>query len=289
MFKKRNILLTVMIVVFSILLVSCGSKSEEVVSTSSSDTAQGNQVEEKQTEDKKEEVLKQEKKNYAPDQKVAFLTFDDGPSKNTEEILNILKSEGVKATFFVIGHDNDFAKQMYKRIVDEGHTLANHTYSHDYKNIYSSQENFMSDVDKLNGYVESLVGVKMDIFRFPGGSNNHINRKYSGTSDNSFMEGLTQRIEDEGFVFFDWTVDSTDASKGKQATEKIKSSVINESLKQKYPVILCHDAPAKTTTVEALPEIIRTLKENGYLIDNLTKDAPIKSRFLKGEYGEVLK
>lgn len=284
--RKKNIFLLIMLIgVFSLLFASCSSndtKTEEAVATSSNNA---NEVEAEAEKD----VLVKEKKVYESDQKVAFLTFDDGPSKNTEKILDILKNEGVKATFFVNGHEDEFAKKMYKRIVDEGHTLANHTYSHSYKDVYKSQESFIKDIDKLNEYVESMVNVKMDIIRFPGGSNNHINRKYAGVSDNSFMEGLAQRMEDEGYTYFDWTVDSTDASKAKQSVEKIKSSTISEALSQKYPIVLFHDAPAKTTTVEALPEIIKALKENGYLIDNLTKDAPINSRFLKGEHGEILK
>lgn len=281
MFKKLITLAIILTGVF--LFVSCSSSSKEVVQTST-----GN-VKETSKEDILVEDKKEVKKVYANDQKVAFLTFDDGPSKNTEKILDILKRENVKATFFVNGHENDFAKEMYKRIVDEGHTIANHTYSHSYKGVYKSQEAFIRDMDKLNDYVYSLVGVKMDIVRFPGGSNNHINRKYSGTKDNSFMEGLCERIEGEGYTYFDWTVDSTDASKAKQETSKIISSTLSESLKQKYPIVLFHDAPAKTTTVEALPSIIKKLKENNYLIDNLTKDAPINSRFLKGEHGEILK
>lgn len=287
MLKKNIFSLFMVMGIFVLMLVSCNTKAEETMTTTSNNVKEVKEEELKKAEEEK--VLKEEKKVYDPNQKVAFLTFDDGPSKNTEKILDILKSENVKATFFVNGHEDEFAKKMYKRIVDEGHTIANHTYSHSYKDVYRSQESFIEDVDKLNKYIESMVKVKVDIIRFPGGSNNHINRKYAGVSDNSFMEGLAQRMEDEGYVYFDWTVDSTDASKAKQSVEKIKSSTISESLNQKYPIVLFHDAPAKTTTVEALPEVIKTLKDNDYLIDNLTKDAPVKSRFLKGDHGETLK
>ncbi|KMT21670.1 polysaccharide deacetylase family protein [Clostridium cylindrosporum] len=283
--KKMIMLELILIVFLSLLFVSCGSGVKEV---STSNTVDGN-AKDLPNKDVLLKEEKQVKKSYDKNQKVAFLTFDDGPSKNTEKILDILKKEDAKATFFVIGQDSDFAKSMYQRIVNEGHTIANHTYSHSYKNIYKSQEAFIQDVEKLNEYIYSITGVKTDVIRFPGGSNNHVNRKYSGSSDNGFMEGLGDRVETEGYAYFDWTVDSTDASKLRQSVERIVSATISESLRQKYPIVLFHDAPAKTTTVEALPQIIQELKKNGYKIDSLSKDSPVNSRFLKKEYGEILK
>lgn len=267
----------VLIFIICMILVSCSSKTKETISSSENN----------------EEVLISEKESvkkiYPSEQKVAFLTFDDGPSKNTEKILDILKEENAKATFFVIGNESNFAKSMYKRIIDEGHTIGNHTYSHSYKGVYKSQDEYIKDTEKLNEYIYSITGYRPGIIRFPGGSNNHVNRKYSGSEDNSFMEGLASKVEEEGYVYFDWTVDSTDASKVKQSIDNISSASISQALRQKYPIILFHDAPAKTTTVDALPKIIKELKRNGYLIDSLSKDSPVKSRFLKGDNGEILK
>lgn len=199
--------------------------------------------------------------------KTAYLTFDDGPSANTERILATLKQEGVKATFFVNGNSSDFAKGLYKRIVNEGHVLANHTYSHDYSKIYKNTEAFMADVDKLNNLLEGTVGQSPKVLRFPGGSNNTVSHKYG-------YKGLTSDISKElsrkGYVFFDWNVDSTDASVALQSKSKIVSSVLNGAKNKKNAVILFHDSKPKTTTADALPEVIKGLKEQGFTFEVLT-------------------
>ncbi len=258
-----------LVICIMISLVSCGFKNKEV-ETFNNET---------------------DKIDYIADEnkKVAFLTFDDGPSKNTERILEILKEENVKATFFVNGRKSDFAKKMYIRMVEEGHVIGNHTYSHEYKKIYESEKSFMEDVEMLNRYIYEVTGYNTDVFRFPGGSNNIINRKYSNSSKNEFMEKLTKKINDSGYSYFDWTVDSKDATKSTEKVEVIVSSTLSEALNQKYPVILFHDAPAKTTTVEALKTIIESLKSNGYKIETLSKDSPIKPQFLKIKKEEILK
>ena len=106
------------------------------------------------------------------------MTFDDGPSENTIKVLDILKEYDVKATFFVTGHApsyNDFIKEAF----EQGHSIGLHTYSHDYKNIYSSTNAYFNDLDQINSMVESITGQKSDIIRFPGGSSNSISAKYS--------------------------------------------------------------------------------------------------------------
>ncbi|MEG2811971.1 MAG: polysaccharide deacetylase family protein [Clostridium sp.] len=221
--------------------------------------------------------------------KVAFLTFDDGPSKNTEKILDILKKENVQATFFVNGNNSEFAVNMYKRMVNEGHAIGNHTYSHTYEDVYTSKYAFIEDIKKLDSLIFTETGYRINLLRFPGGSNNTINRRYSNSRDNSFMECLSNEVESMGYRYFDWTVDSTDASKVKQKEGVIVKNTLNEALKQKYPIILFHDAPAKTTTVEALSGIIKKLKESGYKIKPLSYDVPVESSFLKGINGEILK
>lgn len=277
--NKKNILILVMLSTIIVLIIIYGTCVIKAIPTCREVSIVNESI-------KQDYTLK---KIYDSKQKVAFMTFDDGPSKNTEKILDILERENVKATFFVNGHDTEFARDMYKRIVNEGHAIANHTYSHSYKEVYKSKDSFIKDIDKLDNYIYAVTGVRTQIVRFPGGSNNRVNRKYSGSKDNGFMYSLATILEEKGQIYFDWTVDSTDASKIKQKSSKIISETLRESLKQKYPIILFHDAPAKTTTVDALPEIIKGLKKAGYEIDILEKNLPVNSKFLKAEHGETIK
>lgn len=230
----------------------------------------------KQIEQLKEEVESLELKNLSRIQeeeeanlKIAYLTFDDGPSGNTLKILDILKERNIQATFFVVG--NKDMTDTYKRIVDEGHTLGNHTYGHDYKGIYKSTEDFFTDVDKLNDLLEEVTGQRSKILRFPGGSNNTVSRHAGGKG---IMNIMTEAVVDEGYRYFDWNVDSLDASKAKQSKEVIVQSVLNGANYSNKAVILMHDAPAKTTTVDALPEIIDGLTKKGFIFRGLDMYSP---------------
>ncbi len=230
----------------------------------------------KQIEQLKEEVESLELKNLSRIQeeeeanlKIAYLTFDDGPSGNTLKILDILKERNIQATFFVVG--NKDMTDTYKRIVDEGHTLGNHTYGHDYKGIYKSTEDFFTDVDKLNDLLEEVTGQRSKILRFPGGSNNTVSRHAGGKG---IMNIMTEAVVDEGYRYFDWNVDSLDASKAKQSKEVIVQSVLNGANYTNKAVILMHDAPAKTTTVDALPEIIDGLTKKGFIFRGLDMYSP---------------
>ena len=202
-------------------------------------------------------------------QKVAYLTFDDGPSDNTIAILNYLKQKNIQATFFVTG--NEHRLDVYKRIVDEGHTLGNHTYVHDYNQIYRSTEAFFADVEKLNDLLEKATGQRSSILRFPGGSNNTISRHAGGTG---IMEVMRKEAKAKGYNFFDWNVDSSDASKSKQSMDVIVKLVIGGSQYTNQAVILMHDAPAKTTTVDALPQIVEGLKNQGFIFKGLDMETP---------------
>ncbi|MEF9951665.1 MAG: polysaccharide deacetylase family protein [Clostridium sp.] len=265
------------VLVCLVCLVSCGNTDKKQVVNTIATTTQ-----------KKVSDISSNYEEYT-NSKVAFLTFDDGPSKNTEKILDILKKEEVNATFFVNGIDNEFSKQMYKRMVDEGHTIGNHTYTHTYKNIYTSKYAFIEDIKKLDSLIFTETGYRINVLRFPGGSNNTVNRKYSNSKNNAFMECLARESDEMGYRYFDWTVDSTDASKIKQKRSVIVNNTLKEALNQKYPIVLFHDAPAKTTTVDALEEIIHKLKKSGYKIKSLKYDTPVDSSFLRGTNGEILK
>ena len=212
----------------------------------------------------------------ADDSKIAYLTFDDGPStRNTPRILDILKEYNIKATFFVNGHGK---KELYRRIADEGHAIGNHTYSHNYKDIYSSVVSFKKDVDKLSDYIEDVTGERPELFRFPGGSNNTVSRRYGGKT---VMKTLCQVItSDMGYQYFDWNVSAEDTTAYRASKGLIVRSALNGAKHKKHAIILMHDAAPKTTTVEALPEIIDGLIKMGFKFDVLTKGTT-KIQFMK--------
>ncbi len=199
--------------------------------------------------------------------KYAYLTFDDGPSANTVKILDFLKANNIKATFFVLGKNNQ--DEIYKRIVDEGHTLAIHSNTHEYNSIYQSVDSFMTDIADLSEKLEKITGVKPTIMRFPGGSNNTISNRYGG---GNIMDKIIPAVTDAGLTYFDWNVDSSDASANKQDKNVIVNSVLNGSKGKDEAVILMHDAPAKTTTVDALPEIVEGLRKQGFSFRPITDD-----------------
>jgi len=181
--------------------------------------------------------------------KRVYLTFDDGPSPNTDKILDILSEYGVKATFFVVGKEN--YTEQYKRIVDEGHTLAMHSYSHVYNEIYSSPDAYKQDLNKLRTFLYELTGVECDIVRFPGGSSNTISK--------TDMHTLIEYLDSEDMVYFDWNVSSGDASGTNKSANQIAANVLDNIDKYNNAVVLMHDAAEKTSTVEALPIIIETI------------------------------
>lgn len=202
--------------------------------------------------------------------KTVYLTFDDGPSVNTDKILDILKEYNIKATFFVVGRTDDKSKNLYNRIVEEGHAIGNHTYSHIYKAIYSGDENFLADFRKLEDYVYNITGIKMDIMRFPGGSNTVMPRKYC---DDKFMARMTAKMLYDGYQYFDWNVDSKDAKVIKQDKDVIISSVLKGVKNNNPAIVLFHDSLPKTTTIEALPIIIEELLKRNYVFKTLHKDS----------------
>ncbi len=172
--------------------------------------------------------------------------------------------------FFVNGHPG--LEDLYKAIAKDGHVIANHTYSHDYRKVYMSPENFEKDIKKLDKYIEETVGQKPShIIRYPGGSNNTVSHSYGGPG---VMKQIIPHMNKLGYIHFDWNVDSTDASAFRQREDKIINSVLTESRGQHKAVILMHDTDPKTTTVQALPEVIKGLKEQGFIFDVITKDTP---------------
>lgn len=177
-----------------------------------------------------------------------YLTFDDGPSANTGKILDILDRYGVKATFFVVGKEGDWAEEALKDIVARGHSLGMHSYTHQYTDIYESVEAFAEDFVKLREYLEDVTGVTSDIYRFPGGSSNSI----SDLDMNEFAEYL----DSWNVRFFDWNVSSGDGDRRLLTVNELVKNSLEGIENRETSIILMHDAVGKPTTVEALPKII---------------------------------
>lgn len=203
--------------------------------------------------------------------RIAYLTFDDGPSENTRKILDILDKYNVKATFFVIYHKG--MDSEYKEIVNRGHTIALHSYTHKYRTIYKSEEAFFDDLQQIHDYVESVTGVDSRIIRFPGGSSNTISNKYC----KDIMKKLKPDVLERGYIYHDWNVDSTDAAGNNRDVEVLLKNV-KKGLKYRQVDVLMHDTgKMKQTTVEALPSIIEYIRSQGYEMEALTEDSkPIR-------------
>lgn len=181
-----------------------------------------------------------------------YLTFDDGPSDNTQAILDILKEYNVKATFFVTGQQAVSHPERYQAIVEDGHTLGMHSYSHKYNEIYESEDNFGSDLSKLRSFIEETTGVSPQFYRFPGGSSNTV----SDLPMSVFCDYLT----DNSITYFDWNVSSRDAESPMRSAEEITRNCTQNLENFDNAVILLHDAASKTSTVEALPKIIEQIQ-----------------------------
>lgn len=198
--------------------------------------------------------------------KTIYLTFDDGPSRTiTPSLLQILREENVKATFFVINHD-DSLNYLIKQEYEEGHTVALHSYTHDYSYVYSSVDNYFSDLNAIQNKIFNITGVKSNIIRFPGGSSNTISRKYSSR----IMSTLTNKVVENGYYYFDWNVSSQDAGGASNASQ-VYSSVVNH-LVYKNNVVLMHDFENNYKTLNAIRDIIRFGKEHGYTFKTITTD-----------------
>ena len=200
---------------------------------------------------------------YSSDTKRAFLTFDDGPSSNTNQILDILNERGIKATFFVLGSNVEKNPEMVKRMYDEGHFIANHGYSHVYETIYQSPQAVLDEYNRCNQVVRDAIGEQeynSHLFRFPGGL---VGGKYADIK-NQANDLLLQN----DIVHVDWNALNGD-SETTSPTIEYEVQRIQETVGDKQSVvILMHDAQAKTVTVEALPTIIDYLKGQGYEFKN---------------------
>jgi peptidoglycan/xylan/chitin deacetylase (PgdA/CDA1 family) len=198
-----------------------------------------------------------------PGKRVIYLTFDDGPGPYTMELLDLLDSYDVQATFFVI--DNSY-RHLMKEITDRGHSIGIHSVSHRYRSIYTSPEAFFADLYGMQNIIEEQTGVKTWLMRFPGGSSNTVSSFNPG-----IMTTLTAAVEEAGFHYFDWNVDSDDAGRAR-AADTVFRNVTNGIVRQTASVVLQHDI--HRYSVDAVERILIWGFENGYTFLPLREDSP---------------
>ena len=194
--------------------------------------------------------------------KVCCLTFDDGPSPNTGRVLEVLERCGVKATFFVVGSacSGQAGQERMRAIAAAGHTIAMHSWTHDYKTVYASVEAFLDEFSTLYQYIYEVTGVHPQLYRFPGGSINGYNR---GVYQEIIAE-MTRR----GFVYFDWNASAQDATVYPRPAWDISADCL-KGIGRELVVVLAHDSAARGTTVDALPAVIEGYQNAGYTFSSL--------------------
>lgn len=205
-------------------------------------------------------------------EKIAYLTFDDGPSPNTEKILKILDKYNIKATFFVVGPSYKLKNDLLVKIVQSGHELAIHSYEHNYSYIYSSQENYIKDFFRCLKWIKDVTGIAPNIYRFPGGSSNTIAPK-------QLTKSIIKELESQGFTHADWNVDTLDSYIKKDSSKILNNALIslkrNENNNHYYQTILMHDDINKPTSIKALPSIIESFISRGYHFEIMSNNSHI--------------
>lgn len=202
--------------------------------------------------------------NISSKEKVIYLTFDDGPGSYTEKVLNTLAKYNVKATFFVTHQFGSYVS-LIKKEYEQGHSVGVHSYTHNW-NIYKSVDAYVNDFNKMNNDIFNYTGSKSRIFRFPGGSSNTISRNYA----KGVVKAIASRMTSDGYAYFDWDVDSGDASGASRS--KIYSNVVNGVKHCSKCIVLMHDI--KANTVNELDNILNTLVGQGYRFGTLSVSSP---------------
>jgi len=200
--------------------------------------------------------------------KIAFLTFDDGPSTTvTPKVLDVLKNNNVKATFFTIGRyieSNNLSRELIKRIFKEGHAIGNHSYSHDMKTLYSHNKldvsTYMAELEKTNNILKGILGQDFNAraIRMPGGYNSRVYH-----NDPNLIK-LNVKLKEKDLYSIDWNAYIFDAESKKKTTSELVEAFKHDVGTQEKIVVLMHDTYGKENTAKALPEIINYLKTNGY-------------------------
>ena len=201
-------------------------------------------------------------------QPVVYLTFDDGPSANTDSILDTLAANNVRATFFCIAQKGETNQKRYQRIVSEGHTLGMHSYTHVYRTVYADLESFEKDVTGISDYLYQITGVRPKYYRFPGGSSNTVSKVP--------MKECIRYLNQSGLTYFDWNAQNDDATgKSYTADQLVEHALRNVKAAGSNVVLLMHDEQTKTATAESLPKLIKQLKNAGYDILPITDKTPL--------------
>ena len=202
------------------------------------------------------------------------LTFDDGPSKYTPQVLAALEKCDAKATFFVTAQDANQDYLSYLTDIEAaGHQIALHSASHSYSRIYSSTENFWLDIKALRATLANYIDVDaIHWLRFPGGSTNTVSRRYGGKG---LMKQLKAEVEQKGWQWVDWNVCAEDAVGGHPSADTIYRNVVRETGEQTQCIVLMHDSATTRTTAEALPDIIQWYKDNGFAFLTVEQAVPL--------------
>ena len=220
----------------------------------------------------KEEEIKPPKKEEQEtvtqnqEDKVIYLTFDDGPGPYTEQLLDTLAKYNVKATFFVTLQNPSYS-YLFKRMVNDGHTVAIHTATHDFS-IYASEETYYDDLNKIKQEILNQTGITSNIVRFPGGSSNMVSKKYN----EGIMTRLTASLEENGYEYYDWNIDSKDSNGQKLTPEQVKNNIINSLRAGHVNMVLQHDI--KLFSVNAVEQTILEAKEMGYTFKAIDSNTP---------------
>ena len=207
-------------------------------------------------------------------EKWVCLTFDDGPSKTTPDVLAALNTAGVHGTFFVVATDyNEKYLPLLTEAAAAGHQIALHSASHEYSDIYQSSDAYWEDIALLKERIAPYVDVEsIRYLRFPGGSTNTVSRRYGGKG---LMKHLKAEVEQKGLQWVDWNVCAEDAVGGHPSADTIYRNVVRETGQQTNCIVLMHDSSSTHTTAEALPDIIQWYADNGYTFLTVAEALPL--------------
>ena len=207
-------------------------------------------------------------------EKWVCLTFDDGPSKTTPEVLAALDAAGGHGTFFVVATGyNEKYLPLLTQAAAAGHQIALHSASHEYSDIYRSSAAYWKDIALLKQRIAPYVDAEsIRYLRFPGGSTNTVSRRYGGKG---LMPQLKAEVEQRGWQWVDWNVCAEDAVGGHPSADTIYRNVVRETGDQTHCVVLMHDSATTRTTAEALPDIIRWYADNGYTFLTVAEALPL--------------
>lgn len=249
---------TIMCLFLLVKVHSLEKQIETITKVSDSDVVKAQEKEVKTTKEPKKASTAEPTIKPTDDTttKKVYLTFDDGPGSQTGKILDILKKNHVKATFFVTGKEDASSKKMYKRIVKEGHTLAMHSYSHIQDVIYDSKEAFAKDLKQINRCLYEATGVHTKFYRFPGGSS---------TQNTSLpIQNFIDVLNKNHYLYLDWNVISPDINNANATKEQVVTGVMQGVDAYDTAVVLMYDVADKPMTVKALPSIIKQIKAKNY-------------------------